>query len=134
MQPFSNRSGQDVEPSTANFSGMRKFTAFTLLVAFFIAQYAVHTSYLECRLANYFKQAGEKCDCEKLWLTAKSPADPSSLPVPHYHIHPDELYYPSFIIIRNTSFTDLNKRYSRYNTTVFPAGIDTGIDHPPQFG
>lgn len=72
---------------------VRNISAIILVVTFFAAQYARQASYLECKLANYFKTASAQCDCEKILIVDNDRSDPSPMPAPHNHIHVDESYF-----------------------------------------
>jgi hypothetical protein len=117
----------------AKYQLLRKFTAILLLATFFISQYAKQTGYLKCRLANYFSTNAIKCDCEKILLTGNSSATSIPAPVPHNHLHLDELFYPSQPLLKEGVLV-LGNLFLPTVPTMLHDGDPQQIDRPPQVG
>jgi hypothetical protein len=118
-------------PLLPNTCFVRKFTAIILFTTFFISQYARLAGYLECRLANYFSTDTIKCDCERILLAGNGPVIPMPAPVPHNHLHLDELFYPLHPL-EKTPIPEALTPFLTTGSAMLYEGVREQIDHPPQ--
>jgi hypothetical protein len=111
---------------------LRKLTAIVVLATFFISQYAKQAGYLECRLANYFSTDIIKCDCEKILLADTGDVMPIQGLPSHNHLHLDELFYPSFALLKELAAARA-VLYISPQPAILQDGMPEQIDRPPQF-
>lgn len=112
---------------------LRKLTAVIVLLVFFVSQYERQLGYANCRITNYFKPDGNKCDCEQLLENSSSPVADNTAPPVHVHHHPDESYFPP-LSSKVHFFSYLNTVFSVIQESALPFGNVYGIDRPPQAG
>lgn len=96
-------------PPSIKSNQLRKPIAILLLLAFCWAQYVKQVMYLECRIANSFRSYAVTCDCEKKAGLTENPGNNAPLSSGHPHIHPDDLFLFTRMIIAGFSGTTPDK-------------------------